>query len=238
MSGHVIDYALARDVDVHTSAGEYHGSDHRVVVFDCLRGRRRLRVGLWNMQRDRPADKVLRQVLDVIKSHRLDVLLLCESSDYVRELAQLRGWRLRTGYAGVPGSRETAILVRENLELGTAHAPRLNRAGWITVRGGRTAPKYCPTVVVDGWLRVAVVHTPPSCRFRGGGHGPVGPVRRVAAYVGMMRRLRLFVRRHRGPLLIAADWNATPAARGPFSPHWLARTGRLRVCAPKIGTHR
>lgn len=239
----VIDFALVRDVDVHTTAGDWHGSDHRVVVFDCLHGRKRLRIGLWNVERDRNRQLVVGQVHDVMALHQLDALLVCEASDYIAALRAERSLLVRPT-AGVTsersGSTETCIVVRPGVDVGSGWIVRLTRAGWITVRGGRTAPKWMPTVLLDGWLRVAVVHTPPSCRFRNGKHGPVGPVRRVAAYVALMRRVRTFARRRPGgrSLLIAGDWNATPASRGTYSPAWLARSGRLRIAKPKVGTHR
>lgn len=233
-----IDYALARNVDVHVAAEGFEGSDHRLVVFDCLWGRKRLRVGLWNAQRDRRVDLVVASCLKLINAHRLDVLLLGEANDYV-EVLELEESVQLVGLDDRPGARETAILVRRGVRVSSSWCAQLTRAGWITVRGGRTAPKYMPTALVGGWLRVAVVHAPPSVRYRGG-RRPVGPVRRVASMVALMARVLRFARRRpRGQsVLIAGDWNATPAARGPYSPRWLARLGRLRIVAPRVGTHR
>jgi hypothetical protein len=233
-----IDFGLVRNVDAHVAVGDFHGSDHRVVVFDCLWGRHRLRIGLWNVERDRDPGTVRAEVVDVLALHDLDALLLCEANDYLAELREIRGCEL-LAYTDEPGQAETAILIGEHVTSTSSWCPRLTRSGWITVRGGRTAPKYLPTVLLDGWLRVAVLHAPPSVRYRGG-RGPAGPVRRVASMVGLMRRTRLFARRRprARSVLIAGDWNATPDARGPYSPRWLARAGRLRIVAPKAGTHR
>lgn len=236
-----IDYALARDVDVVVEAGEFHGSDHRVVVFVCRSGRQLLRVGLWNMERDRPVDQVVDQVVDLMALYQLDALGLCESNDYVHELRSRRaGFLVLTGTKVHAGSRETALVVRDGVDVTGSWTLKLTAEGWVTVRGGRTAPKYAPTALLDGWLRVTVVHTPPSCRFPRGNHGPVGPVRRVAAFVALAHRLRRFLRRRPAgqAQLLVADWNATPAARGPASPAWLARLSRCRIVAPHKGTHR
>ena len=236
----VIDYALRRDVYVSVEAGDFHGSDHRVVVFVCRRGRQLLRIGLWNVQRDRPVDQVVDQVADVFALYQLDALGLCESNDYVHALRGRRGWLVLTGTHVAAGSRETALLVRDGVDVTGSWTLKLTTDGWITVRGGRTAPKYAPTALLDGWLRVAVVHTPPSCRFPRGNHGPVGPVRRVTSFVALAHRLRRYLRRRpRGQAqLVGGDWNATPAARGPASPRWLARVSGCRISAPRKGTHR
>lgn len=233
-----IDYGLARNLDAHPSAGDFHGSDHRVVVFDCLWGRKRLRVGLWNAQRDRRGALVAATVLDLFALHQLDALAITEANDYVDELARERGLEL-LAFTAEPGQSETVLVTRPGLPVTSSWCVRLTRAGWITVRGGRTAPKYMPTALLAGWLRVGVLHAPPSVRYPHG-RGPAGPVRRVASMVGIMRRVRLFARRRpRGQsVLIVGDWNATPAARGPYSPHWLARRGGLRIVATQAGTHR
>jgi hypothetical protein len=237
----VIDYALTRHCDAQASAHAFHGSDHRVVVFVVRQGGQLLRVGLWNMQRDRPVRDVVDQVVDLFALYQLDALGLCEANDYVHELrARRAGIVVLTGSSVFAGSRETALVVRDGVDVTGSWTVKLTSAGWVTVRGGKTAPKYAPTALLDGWLRVTVVHTPPSCRFPRGNHGPVGPVRRVAAFVALTHRLRRFLRRRPAgqAQLVVGDWNATPAARGPASPAWLARVSGGRIVAPHKGTHR
>jgi endonuclease/exonuclease/phosphatase (EEP) superfamily protein YafD len=46
-----------------------------------------------------------------------------------------------------------------------------------------------------------------------------------------------FARKHPGATLIAGDWNATPEARGRWSPHWIARKAGMHIAAPNKGTH-
>lgn len=239
----VIDYALTRGIAARVAAGGFHGSDHRLVTFDVHRGDDGpLRIGLWNMQRDRPRGQVASTVAAIMSPLRTDdqapdVLLLCEAGDYLGVLRTLDRVGLRlVAFWSQPGQSNTAIVVRDGLRLDQVECRRMNRTGWITVRGGRTPAKWVVSARVDGWLRVGVGHLPPSVRWRR--LVVRGPVRRVAAYVRHARRLVQWAHRHPGPLLVACDWNATPGTRGAWSPHWIARRAGLRVVAPSTGTHR
>lgn len=234
----VIDFGLVRNLDraeVHRL--QTYGSDHHAVAFTVARGDQLLRVGLWNMQRDRPRAAVAAMVLHIVELHDLDALLLCEASDYVHELRKLAPKLQTVAFAGKPGQANTCLVVVDGVDVSSTGCARMTRAGWRTVRGGSTPPKYLTHALLDGWLRVAVAHYPPSVRFRR--LLPVGPVQRVAGYVGHSRALRRWMGRclpHRA-VLVAADWNETPAARGRYSPAWLARVTRSRIAAPARGTH-
>lgn len=239
----VIDYGMVRDVElVDVRAHGSSGSDHRLVVFvvrplGVRAAGRTFRIGLWNMQRDReiaPAAAVAHRLVRLLE---LDALLLVECGDYLEQLRQDPGAQLVV----IPGRGQsnTAALVRRGVGISSVFGPRMTREGWVTVRGGRTPPKYLTTLVLDGKLRVAVGHWPPSVHPRR--RRPrilVGPLARVAAYVGHSVRAVQFARRHRAlPLLLAADWNNPPTSPARYGPRWVARQAGLRIVAPERGTH-
>lgn len=191
-----------------------------------------LRIGSWNMlsgKGRRPAH-VVNTVASIMTAHRLDALLLQEVSPAYRVELQRRAPRSWRVFA----AGTTAVLVPRHVRATTPERVKVTRHGWITVRGGRTKPKWAAAVVLDGWLRVASVHLPPST-WRGRRFS--GPWRRQRAYRQHQRHLRRWINRRRGALLVAGDWNATPRHRGKFSPYWLARVTKARLVAPKLATH-
>jgi hypothetical protein len=202
-----------------------------------------LRGGTWNMERDRDPEVAAREAFRIIDDHNLDFLCIQECSHYLKALRmESRAGRDDGGTHDLiafnfePGRAESAILVRRTLTHGKGYQVRATRAGWITVRGGTTPPKYLTTVLLDGWLRVVCLHTAPSVRWRQG--RIVGPIRRVVSMRQLTRAVvRLARRRPEHPLFIAGDWNATPDTRGRWSPHWVGRMIGGRVIAPKLGTH-
>lgn len=233
----VIDYALARGCEVTaTNHGRRYGSDHALVVFTVRApGRRTLRIGLWNVERDRNRARVVPMVARLVRLLDLDALALVEASDYVAGLRKVDGLRVLAASV-LPGQANTAIVVPDLVTWDRFYCPRMTRAGWVTVRGGKTPPKYLATVRLDGWLRLAVGHRPPSCRWHRGGIS--GPPRRVLSMIAHARsEVRWATRKARGALLLVEDWNATPDARGRWSPTWVAERAGLDVVAPRRGTH-
>lgn len=198
---------------------------------------RTLRGGTWNMLRDRKPEVAAREAIDLMDAHRLDFLCIQECSKYRAAIRQAAGDRYRLiEFHFEDGRGESAIIVRASVRHGHGWQMRATRSGWVTVRGGTTPPKYLTTVFVDGWLRVVSGHTAPSVKWRAG--RILGPARRVLSMRQFMRSVVKFARRHgRGPLLIACDWNATPSARGPWSPKWACRKAGLSFAAPTRGTH-
>lgn len=269
MSGRVIDFALFRGCDVDVVDTDWTGgSDHKLVLFDvtprplrrALQPARPLRVGLWNMQRDRPVDAVAQLVDYAVEHWQLDALLLTESGDYLPALRRRQHaarWRV-LGASASPGQNNTCLVLRDGLPFERFGVHRATRAGWTTSRGGHTPPKYLASVRVDRWLWLCVGHRAPSVRWRGrkisrltpppAGRSrsprskilrfPVGPVRRVASTIAHARSELRWARRHPGPVLLAEDWNAVPSEPGRWSPRWVARRAGLRIAAPSKGTHR
>lgn len=198
--------------------------------------RHQLLGGTWNMERDRPPAAAAASALALMRSKGLAFLCVQECAGYLKALRAQAGDEFEViAFTNDPGRGESAILVRRDAEHGPGYQRRATRSGWFTVRGGKTSPKYLTTVRLDGWLRVVSGHTAPSVRWRGG--RILGPVRRVASMRQFARSVVRFAKAHPGPLLIAGDWNATPAARGRWSPHWITRKAGLRVAAPGKGTH-
>lgn len=213
----------------------------------------RIRVGTWNMKSDRPGNTAARQrgvahqAILLMRRYDLDALALNEASPYVDDLrryalAHRDELALLTGSR--PGEANTAILCDRRVSLTLREQHRVTRDGWITVRGGRTAPKYVPCILLDGWVRIAAVHLPPSTWrtrfFR-------GPWRRRRAYAQHMMWCRSWgrsrARARRGDtVMLLGDWNAQPNARGKYSPAWLraqlsdAGAGAWRIVAPAVGT--
>lgn len=194
-----------------------------------------LRGGTWNMERDRTPTMAARSALAMMESRELDFLCVQECAHYHKAIREQAGDRFDLiAFRSEPGRAETALIVRRDVDHGPGWQVRATRRGWITVRGGTTPPKYL-TIANVGGLRVVSLHTAPSVHWAGG--RILGPVRRVISMRQLARRVVKFARNHPGPVLFAGDWNATPEARGRYSPHWIARKAGLRVVAPLKGTH-
>lgn len=193
---------------------------------------RRARGGLWNMERDRPRREAANSARALMMDYDLDWLALAESADYLHQLRSLAGCRLVAWDGGAKG--ETAILVRDGRKIARQRIKRMTVSGWITVRGGHTPPKYLPSVEVNG-LDVAAGHTAPSVDWR---HGKAfGPVRRVRSILGWTGNARRWLKGHRGPAALLADFNEPPHSTGHGSPHWVARTTGSTIAAPTEPTH-
>lgn len=195
-----------------------------------------MRVGIWNCEHSRNDPFVARTARQILLGHDLDALLLGETREYTRELNHLADCRF-LHFDGAPGQHDTGILVRDGVPVTGLHVARMTRKGWITVRGGRTPAKWLPSCILNGWLRVGVVHLPPSVRFTG--RLPSGPVRRVAAFAVHAQRLVRWIKRRRQDraLFIGGDWNAVPGPSTRWHPGWIAERTGLEVAAPKQGTH-
>lgn len=217
----------------------------------------KLRIGLWNMERDRDRQTAARQAFDYLEDHQLDALLVEESADYVKALrheakrrnrkisrpATGRGttssWSRQEIFRVVAkrgrGRGETAVIVAPGVHAHRARWLRLTWRGWWTVRGHLTPPKFGAAVVIAHQLRVVALHEAPSVRWRR--RRMLGPKLRQLSVRVFGRRL---VRWARGatdrPLLLGGDWNATPGDRGPFTPHWIARSIGGQLVEPDRGT--
>lgn len=192
-----------------------------------------MRLGLWNALRGREPRDVAAIAASIIREHDLDALAVTEAQQYVRAFSRLPGLRV-VAFCEHPGQANTALLVRVPVKVSGMHTRRMTWHGWITVRGSRTPAKWLTSAVV-GRVRVAVVHLPPSQRWRG--DAMTGPVRRVAATIVHMRRLRSWLGKRRRPTIVVGDFNATPGTRGRWSPAWVAENTRSRIVAPDQPTH-
>lgn len=191
--------------------------------------------GTWNMERDRPPAMAAASALALMRSKGLAFLCVQECAGYLKALRAAAGDQFDViAFTIDPGRNESAIIVRADVDHGHGFQARATRSGWITVRGGHTAPKYLTTVRVD-WLRVVCGHTAPSVHWTRG--RILGPIRRVASMRQFARAVVRFAKAHAGPLLVACDWNATPEARGRYTPYWIGRKAGLHIAAPAKGTH-
>lgn len=196
---------------------------------------KQLRGGTWNMLHSRPATPAAASAIALMRSRSLDFLCIQECAGYLKALRQHAGDEFDViAFRGDPGRSESALIVRASVPHGPGHQRRATRSGWITWRGGKTPPKYLTTVELDGWLRVVSGHTAPSVKWLGG--RIIGPVRRVASMRQFARSCVKLGRRRKGALLIACDWNATPEARGRYTPHWIAQKTGMTIAAPAKGT--
>lgn len=187
------------------------------------------------MERDRRANAATSSALALMRSKGLAFLCVQECAHYLKALRAHAGDEFDViAFTTDPGRGESALIVRAEVEHDAGDQVRATRGGWFTVRGGKTPPKYLTTVQVDG-LRVVSVHTAPSVTWSAGRIR--GPVLRVISMRQLARAVVRFAKRHPGPLLIAGDWNATPEARGRYSPHWIGRKAGMRVIGPEKPTH-
>lgn len=193
-----------------------------------------LRGGTWNMEHRRSARAAAASAVALMDSKELDFLCVQECGGYLKALRLQSAAFEVIAFTNDPGRSESAILVRREATHGTGYQIKATRSGWFTVRGGKTPPKYLTVVPIAG-LRVVSGHTAPSVRWRGG--RILGPVRRVLSMRQFARSVVRLARAHPGPLLVAGDWNATPDARGRYTPHWIARKAGMRIAAPEKGTH-
>lgn len=199
-----------------------------------------LRGGTWNMLAGRDEDAAATSALALMRSRDLDFLCIQESRGYLDALRVWSGppgeFRVIAFSDAVRGSdSESAIIVRADHPHGPGHQVKATSAGWFRADGSKTGPKYFTTVKFADGLRVASIHAAPSVRWRGG--RVLGPVRRVISMREFARSVVRFAKAHPGPLVIAGDWNATPEARGRYSPHWIAAKAGLRIVATQKGTH-
>lgn len=193
-----------------------------------------LRGGLWNMLHHRDDVAVASRAWAILRVNQLDWLALNEAGEYdddLRDVAPDGGQVVANG--------STALITAPGVSLTLRGWLTPDPRGWRTARGGRTGPRRAVSCVVDGWLRVTVVHLPPSVWSRGGiSKGRGGALFRLAArvpalrglsYVTYMRSVGDYVNRHRRTSVIVGDFNATPRDRGPWSPRWLALKVRGRI---------
>lgn len=198
-------------------------------------GPRELRGGTWNAERGRDPHHVAASAWAIMRRHNLHFLALQETSKYLPALAALSGCRLIAAEHPT-GKRETCILVAD-VQVDHIAFPRMTRDGWYTVRGGHTPDKFQATATLDGWLTVGSQHWAPSVNWPDGRILPRGPVHRVASIRDSANHTVSYARHHDGPLVIAADWNATPADRGRWTPHWTAQRAQMKLYVPHEGTH-
>jgi hypothetical protein len=196
-----IDFALTNVRDTvcwrvgnGTRGKRERGSDHDAIVFvlEAPNGSK-LRVLLWNVQRDRSVNLALDQLAVLIAVHEPDVIVLNEAAQYVTRLITRysREWRIIAGDKQV-NSQNVLLIQTQRRE----RVVQLSEDGWTTVGGAEHGPIYSPFVLIDGWLHLGGVHMPPSVRWTRKGKGlPIGPPKRVATYVTAARKLVRMVRR-------------------------------------------
>lgn len=170
-------------------------SDHDVVAFTVYGPGPAMTVASWNVKDGRSGAVVHDQVRAVLTLTGADVLALQEASDYhgqLRLLGEQLGYRV-LAYPG-RGRHHNVLMVRNTLAVARPLCVQLSPRGWDFGRTTDHAELYATSWAVD-WLRVVVVHLPPSVNWRRG--VIYGPVLRVAAYVAAARRLVGWVRANR-----------------------------------------
>lgn len=194
---------------------------------------RTLRIGTYNVERDRNTQAVLGELIRLTRN--LDVLMLQETNGYGDTLTKVPGFRL-VRYTAAKEQGETAILVRDGLEVHYARAEQVTTTGWRTVRGGRTSPKWGTFARVEGCGFLSV-HTAPTVQ---------SAVKRLASparwksYRELMASIRRLAPKMPKPLVVGADWNVdakTDSGKlADFPRSTLAHVGMLRAF-PTTGTH-
>lgn len=141
-----------------------------VVVAPPKPATKTLRIGTWNLQRDRNPTVVAAELDRLLAATRLDVLMLQECNDYRRLLTQVHGYR-PVAYYQIREQAESMILVRKGLEVTHPKAVQVTFdpdgkgpgiAGWYTTkRGGHTPAKHLTIATVEGFTFVSG-HPAPS----------------------------------------------------------------------------
>lgn len=192
-----IDYAMSEssavDVGRRPPPGPARGASDHDVYRVKLGG---LVVLSWNMRVGRSSTRAQTDLHELLRALP-DVVALQEAADYhhaIRDVARLHAYHVLM--SPEPGRWHNVLLVRGDRKVAAGRFVQLSPHGWRLVAGGRHAELWATSWLVDSWLRLVVVHLPPSVNWtkRGRIHGPV---MRVAAYVATARKLRRWARNWR-----------------------------------------
>lgn len=172
-----------------------------------------LAVGTYNLEVGRDRAVVTSEVQRLLESRDLDVLAVQEALTYTPTLARsLPGYHVVYNGRDL-SSRDSAVIVRDGLQTTDARVFRLGGDGWPKWNGpGRHHPRSATSVTVEG-VQVVSVHLPPGGPYaaqldqREAFRTNIGTLAEVAGS---------------GPVVLAGDWNASPATRGAYSPATLA----------------
>jgi hypothetical protein len=183
------------------------------------------RSGLHNLEHSHDPRTHALRTLRRMRDHDLKVLAVTEGRDYLTEFiryAREFGVIVLHARGMARGSDQNYLIVRDDAKI--TERPWVFQAGtgWYTTTGAKMAPMQVLAAGVDGVTYVSG-HAPVAAwRPTKGGRKFIGPIRRRIAYIGYMRRMRKVFRRHRW-VVMWADWNSTPTAKGRWSPEWLRK---------------
>lgn len=168
-----------------------------------------------NLRVNRPRPLVGREVRQLVDDMgRPEVVAVSEAWQYGGQLADVPGYRYLCRRGETPGQRDAGLLVRRDVGVERFGLTR-TRTRWPRTKGpGMHWPRSFPWVDLDergDHMRVVVVHFPRNL-----------PANRLAV-AECWARLALLAARTRRPLLLVGDTNQSMRARGPFTPHALAR---------------
>lgn len=191
-----------------------------------------LRVIDWNIKFGRVPAVVLAEVRALIEATNADVVTLQEVSGYDAILKQVTGYTVHQFHTA-PGSDETAVLVRDGLEVTNPHAVQVSQDGYRRVTGKLTNPIWAPVVTVEGCTVIAV-HTPPTVQTA---VQRAAAPNRFRAYRQIIASLRGLV--GDGHIVVAGDWNTRHTTTKPADfPATSFPTMGLTLIAPENGpTH-
>ena len=155
----------------------------------------RLRLGTWNMLRDREDGQVRGQLDQLLTDNPgLHALALQEVRDYHDVLRKVDGWNWYGLTDGPRGSDQNGWLVREDVQADRVTPMDLGGDGWTTVTGHHHVGAIAVGIRLETWLHGKSLHLPVSVDWR---HGrPVGPPERVDDYVTNMRHLMRYRLQH------------------------------------------
>jgi hypothetical protein len=153
--------------------------------------RTRLRVGTWNMLRDRPDGQVRGDIHQLLADHPgLHALALQEVRDYHDVLRKVPGWNWYGTTEGPRGADQNGWLVREDVQADRLNPLDLGGDGWTTTTGHHHVGAIAMGIRLETWLYGKSLHLPVSVDWR---HGrPVGPAERVDDYKANMRHLLVY----------------------------------------------
>lgn len=181
--------------------------------------------GTFNLKYGRDKNTVKGEVERLLHKHHLDFLVVQESTDYRRELGDIKGYDYIY-------NQDVGILTKHTVKQDKVKSNDYGD-GWTTVRGGHHTPTGAIQVRLNDWLYVRTGHMPTPTTWVNG--KLVSPDERkddyIAAAKGLLRYFNWPCTRY--GRIAAADWNESPDTIGEYSPGKIARDKGAKTWTPE-----
>ena len=191
----------------------------------------RYKGGCFNLKYGRNPRNVIREVKDLLDTHRLDFLVVGEARDYFHELQHIAGYDYYTSLSDAKGAQNDGILVKSNHHVTKFKAVSIGD-GWTTVTGAYHGPSQMPEVTINGELKVKAVHAVTPTHWVKG--KLTGPKDRIDDYMLMVKHLNRWFwwPCRRVKRICLGDWNERPFTEGTHSPKDIAEKNNAFLAYP------